>query len=112
MFLSINSLSIVYTFFLRIYLYFLSYRGLSFIQYYKRSLTRTQQITLQNLVLHLLTKWANKNHKPLLRSPLHASYVSCHTEELGYNETVYLWITIYTMQRFLNELSTLVSGKV
>ena len=38
MFLSTNSLSIVDTFFLRIYLYFLSYRGLSFISYYKRSL--------------------------------------------------------------------------
>ena len=31
MLLSTNSLSIVYTFFLRIYLYFLSDRGLSFI---------------------------------------------------------------------------------
>ena len=28
---------------MRIYLYFLSYRGLSFILYYKRSPTRTQQ---------------------------------------------------------------------
>ena len=43
MFLSTNSLSIVYTFFWRIYLCFLSYRGLSFIEYYKHSLTRTQQ---------------------------------------------------------------------
>ena len=43
MFLSTYCLSIVYTFFLRIYLYFLSYRGLSFISFYKHSQTRTQQ---------------------------------------------------------------------
>ena len=29
------------------------------------------------------------------RSQLQASYVSSHTEELWYNETVWLWITIY-----------------
>ena len=30
------------------------------------------------------------------RSQLQASYVSSHTEELWYNETVCLWMTIYT----------------
>ena len=29
------------------------------------------------------------------RSHLQASYVSSHTEELWYNETVCLWITVY-----------------
>ena len=29
------------------------------------------------------------------RSQLQASYVSSHTEELWYNETVCLWMTIY-----------------
>ena len=59
-----------------------------------------------------------------------ASYLSSHTEEMWYNETVCLWMTIYTlpskglsklvkeltaatcvMQSSLYELSTLVSGK-
>ena len=30
-----------------------------------------------------------------LRSQLSASYVSSHTEELGFNETVSLWMTKY-----------------
>ena len=30
------------------------------------------------------------------RSQLQASYMSSHTEELLYNETVFLWMTIYT----------------
>ena len=29
------------------------------------------------------------------QSRLQASYMSSHTEELWYNETVYLWMTIY-----------------
>ena len=29
------------------------------------------------------------------RSQLQASYVSSHTEELWYSETVYLWMTMY-----------------
>ena len=29
------------------------------------------------------------------RFQLQASYMSCHTEELWYNETVSLWMTIY-----------------
>ena len=31
----------------------------------------------------------------VFRSQLQASYVSSHTEELWYNETVCLWMTIY-----------------
>ena len=31
------------------------------------------------------------------QSQLQASYVSSHTEELLYNETVCLWMTIYTL---------------
>ena len=31
------------------------------------------------------------------RSQLQASYVSSHTEELWHNETVYPWMTIYTL---------------
>ena len=31
------------------------------------------------------------------RSRLEASYVSSHTEELWYNETVCQWLTIYTL---------------
>ena len=31
----------------------------------------------------------------MFRSQLQASYVSSHTEELWYNETVCLWMTIY-----------------
>ena len=31
------------------------------------------------------------------QSELQASYVSSHTEELWYNETVCQWITIYTL---------------
>ena len=65
------------------------------------------------------------------QSHLEMSYVSRHTDELGYNETVSLRMTIYTphpgggmsnlvkeltaatrvMQSSFNELSTLVSGK-
>ena len=32
------------------------------------------------------------------RSQFQTSYVSSHTEELGYNETVRLWMTIYIQE--------------
>ena len=34
----------------------------------------------------------------VFRSRLQASYVSSHTEELWYNETVYRWMTIYIIE--------------
>ena len=84
-------------------------------------------------VVHLLAEWYDiKSNIKLggFQSQLQASYMSSHTEELRYNETVCLWMTIYTlpprglstlvkeftaatrmMQSSSNELSTLVSGK-
>ena len=55
MFLTTNTLSLycIY-FFLRIYIYFISYRGLSFIQYYKSLLTRTQQYHVPEAVQALV----------------------------------------------------------
>ena len=40
------------------------------------------------------------------RAQLQASYMSNHTQELGYNETVYLWMTIYILFKKLNTRST------
>ena len=34
-----------------------------------------------------------------VRSQIKASYVSSHTEELWYNETVCLWMTIYIIDK-------------
>ena len=52
-FLSTNSLSTVYTFSWE-YNYYLTYRGLSFIYYYKRSLTRTQQYIYIYIYIYIL----------------------------------------------------------
>ena len=49
-------------------------------------------------MVRLLAKWSDtKSNVRLGRflSQLQASYVSSHTEELWYNETVCLWMTIY-----------------
>ena len=49
-------------------------------------------------MVHLLAEWSyTKSNLKLcgFRSQLQASYVSKHTEELWYNETVCLWMTIY-----------------
>ena len=48
-------------------------------------------------VVRLLAEWSytKSNVKSAgFRSQLQASYVSRHTEELWYNETVRLWVTI------------------
>ena len=50
------------------------------------------------IYIHLLVEWSNtKSNIKLGRfwSHLQASYVSSHTEELRYNETVCLWMTVY-----------------
>ena len=49
-------------------------------------------------MVHLLTEQYDVKSNIKLgrfRSQLQASYVSSHTEELWYNETVCLWMTIY-----------------
>ena len=49
-------------------------------------------------MVRLLTERPNTKSKVKLggfRSQLQVSYVSSHTEELWYNETVCLWMTIY-----------------
>ena len=49
-------------------------------------------------MVHLLAKWSDTKSNVKLRgfwSQLQASYVSGHTEELWYNETVCQWMTIY-----------------
>ena len=38
------------------------------------------------------------------RFQLQASYVSSHIEELWYNETVYLWMTIYIYMKVVKNL--------
>ena len=49
------------------------------------------------MVCLLAEQYNTKSNVKLARfqSQLQASYVSSHTEELWYNETVCLWITIY-----------------
>ena len=49
-------------------------------------------------MVRLLAEWYDTQSNVKLggfESQLQASYVSSHTEELWYNETVYLWMTIY-----------------
>ena len=49
-------------------------------------------------MVHLLAEWSDtkSNLKSgRFRSQLQVSYVSIHTDELGYNETVCMWMTIY-----------------
>ena len=49
-------------------------------------------------MVRLLAEWSDSKSNVKLgvfRSQLQASYVSSHTEELWYNETVCLWLTIY-----------------
>ena len=50
-----------------------------------------------DVVRSLAERYDSKSNVKLggFRSQLQASYVSCHTEELWYNETVCQWITIY-----------------
>ena len=49
------------------------------------------------MVSQLAERYDTKSNVQLggFRSQLQASYVSSHTEELLYNETVCLWMTIY-----------------
>ena len=49
-------------------------------------------------MLRLLAEWSNTKSNVKLRGfrfQLQAAYMSSHTEELWYNETVCLWMTIY-----------------
>ena len=49
-------------------------------------------------MVHLLSEWYDTKSSVKLegfRSQIQASYMSSHTEELWYNETVCLWMTIY-----------------
>ena len=60
-------------------------------------------------VVRLLAEWYDTKSNVKLggfRSQLQASYVSSLTEELWYNETVCLWMTIYTLPHggWANEL--------
>ena len=51
-------------------------------------------------MVRLLAEWSDTKSNVKLGgfwSQLQASYVSSHTEELWYNETVCLWMTIYTL---------------
>ena len=53
--------------------------------------------SLADVVRLLAERFDTKSNVKLVgfRSHLQASYVSSHTEELWYNETVCLWMTIY-----------------
>ena len=53
--------------------------------------------SLANMVRLWAERFDTKSNVKLVgfRSQLQASYVSSHTEELWYNETVCLWMTIY-----------------
>ena len=49
-------------------------------------------------MVRLLAEWSDTKSNVKLsgfQSQLQASYVSSHTEELWYNETACLWMTIY-----------------
>ena len=50
-----------------------------------------------DMICLLAERYDSKSNVKLdrFRSPLQASYVSSCTEELWYNETVFLWMTIY-----------------
>ena len=50
-----------------------------------------------DVIRFLAERYDTKSNVKLggFRSQLHASYVSSHTEELWYNETVCQWMTMY-----------------
>ena len=64
-------------------------------------------------MVRLLTERSNTKSNVKLggfRSQLQASYVSSYTEELWYNETVSLWMTIYIYIYIYNTIQILKSS--
>ena len=64
----------------------------------KTKATKLMSYDSRTDVVRLLAEWYDNKSKVKFgrfRSQLQASYVSSNTEELRYNETVCLWMTIY-----------------